>query len=170
MSLLNVEIKAHCRDLNFIRHILYDKDIRPDKKVRQIDTYFCTSNGKLKLRETPEKAELIHYQREQIRGPKKSTVNFYHPTDPTALKEILTLSNKILVIVEKQREIYWSENVKIHLDQVQNLGTFIEIEAIDFDGKFGEAQLYKQCHYFLELFQVKQDELITESYSDMLLT
>ena len=67
------------------------------------------------------------------------------------------------------REIYWSENVKIHLDQVQHLGTFIEIEAIDFEGQFGVGQLYEQCQYFLELFQVQPDELISGSYSDLLL-
>jgi predicted adenylyl cyclase CyaB len=169
VSLLNVEIKARCQDLNSIRRRLHDQKITLEKNVRQVDTYFHCTTGKLKLRETPEKCELIHYQREQIQGPKKSTVTFYYPDDPVALKNILTFANKILVVVEKQREIYWSGNVKIHLDQVQGLGTFLEIEAIDFAGQFGIEQLYPQCQYFLDLFQVKAAELITGSYSDLLL-
>jgi len=169
MSHLNVEIKARCHDLNRIRQLLQDEKIARENKIRQIDTYFYCTSGKLKLRETPEKNELIHYQRELIPGPKKSMVTFYYPADPAALKTILTLSNGIQVIVDKQREIYWSANVKIHLDEVAGLGSFLEIEAIDFENQFDVGQLDRQCRYFLEIFQVAEADLQIGSYSDLLL-
>lgn len=175
MSHLNVEIKARCNDLNQIRQHLLEQKIVREKTVRQIDTYFYCTSGKLKLRETLEKnefiqsGELIHYQRELIAGPKKSMVTFYYPADSAALKNILMLSNGIQVVVDKQREIYWSTNVKIHLDEVARLGSFLEIEAIDFENRFDVTQLDRQCRHFLELFQVAETELLIGSYSDLLL-
>lgn len=71
-------------------------------------------------------------------------------------------------MVDKQREIFFLENVKFHLDQVVGLGTFVEIEAIDEYGSLGEAYLQKQCEHYLALFEIQPEELLTNSYSDML--
>jgi adenylate cyclase class IV len=59
--------------------------------------------------------------------------------------------------------------VKFHLDHVNNLGSFVEIEAIDSDGKIGKDKLLEQCNYYLKLFKIKQEDLISNSYSDLLL-
>ncbi len=85
------------------------------------------------------------------------------------MKEILTKALGILVVVDKKREIYFIDNVKFHIDAVEGLGTFIEIEAIDNDGDIGKKRLLEQCESFLDLFKIAQEDLISVSYSDLLL-
>ena len=74
-----------------------------------------------------------------------------------------------LVVVNKRREIYFIDNVKFHLDKVEGLGNFVEIEAIDENGTLGEAHLLEQCQHFMGLFGIEQAALMERSYSDMLL-
>jgi adenylate cyclase class 2 len=71
-------------------------------------------------------------------------------------------------VVKKAREIYFIDNVKFHLDRVEGLGEFVEIEAIDLDGSLGEAHLRNQCEHYLQLFQIKPEDLLAQSYSDLL--
>jgi adenylate cyclase, class 2 len=88
--------------------------------------------------------------------------------DPV-LKGLLTASNGVKVVVDKRREIWYDGNVKIHLDRVEGLGTFVEIEAIDSDGTYSEERLLEQCTQFMELFAVQPRDLIERSYSDLIL-
>jgi len=74
-----------------------------------------------------------------------------------------------LVVVDKKREIYFIDNVKFHIDAVEDLGTFVEIEAIDNDNTIGKDKLLEQCQFFLDLFKIPQENLISVSYSDLLL-
>ncbi len=169
MSHLNVEIKARCFDLETIRCYLNAHGAILQTAVRQIDTYFQCKEGKFKLRQDQLRTRLIHYAREITAGPKKSWVTFYEPQDVNALREILSRALGIKVVVKKHREIYLIENVKFHLDQVENLGTFIEIEAIDYDGTIGADKLYCQCEHYLDALGIQADQLIEGSYADLLL-
>jgi adenylate cyclase, class 2 len=91
-------------------------------------------------------------------------------SDPeSSLKEILTKALGILVVVDKKREIYFIDNVKFHLDAVKDLGRFVEIEAIDNEGTIGKDRLLEQCQFFLDLFEISKEDLISVSYSDLLL-
>ena len=81
----------------------------------------------------------------------------------------MTKSLGILTIVNKKRDIYFIENVKFHIDDVDNLGSFVEIEAIDYEGNFRKDELLKQCNYYLSLFNINNKDLIDVSYSDLLL-
>ncbi len=74
-----------------------------------------------------------------------------------------------MCVVEKQREIYFIKNVKFHLDAVKDLGNFVEIEAIDRGGSIGKKQLYEQCVYYLQLFGISDNDLVSVSYSDLLM-
>src|SRR3989339_284583 len=112
---------------------------------------------------------LIHYQRENKEGPKQSDVTLFKSDPKSSLKEILTKALGILVVVDKKREIYFIDNVKFHIDVVEDLGTFVEIEAIDNDGTIGKDKLLQQCQFFLDLFKISQEDLISVSYSDLLL-
>ena len=87
----------------------------------------------------------------------------------TSVKEILTKALGVLIVIDKQREIYFIDNVKFHIDIVEDLGTFVEIEAIDNDGTIGKDKLLEQCQFFLDLFKISQEDLISVSYSDLLL-
>lgn len=169
MSFLNIEIKARCSDAGMIRNILNQRNAIFKGEDHQVDTYFNCTNGRLKLREGTIEHHLIHYHREDEIGPKKSIVTLYQPAPNSSLKQILIDSLGILTIVDKKREIYFIDNVKFHIDDVQGLGSFVEIEAIDLDGTIREAKLRKQCEEYLALFQIQPEYLIDCSYSDLLL-
>ena len=168
MEILNIEIKAKCSNHNELRRIL--KHLKAEFKGidHQIDTYFKVRNGRLKIREGDIEQSLIYYQRQDISEPKSSEVLLYKTPSDSILKEILIRSQGVLAIVDKIREIYFIKNVKFHLDNVNYLGTFIEIEAIDNKGKIGKEKLQKQCEYYLKKFNIKDSQLVATSYSDML--
>ncbi|MDP2638691.1 MAG: class IV adenylate cyclase [Candidatus Azambacteria bacterium] len=169
MAHVNIEIKAKSNNQDEIREILKSKNADFKGVDHQIDTYFKVNNGRLKLREGKIENHLIHYQRENKEGPKQSDVTLFKSDPKSSLKEILTKALGILVVVDKQREIYFIDNVKFHIDIVEDLGTFVEIEAIDNDGTIGKDKLLEQCQFFLDLFKISQEDLISVSYSDLLL-
>ncbi len=169
MPHINIEIKAKHENITFVRNYL--KEQKADFKGidHQIDTYFQSSNGRLKLREGNIENHLIFYERNNQAGPKQSDVILFDNTPGSSLKEILTKSIGTKVIVDKKREIYFIENVKFHVDEVKGLGNFIEIEAIADNGNISREKLLEQCNYYMEQLQIKSENLLTNSYSDMLL-
>jgi predicted adenylyl cyclase CyaB len=89
--------------------------------------------------------------------------------DPTKnLKEILMSALNVKVIVKKKREIYFIGNVKFHIDEVDGLGSFVEIEAIDKTGNIGDAKLMQQCKFYMAEFNIEEKDLVRLSYSDLL--
>ncbi len=169
MPIKNIEIKAHCADTAKIREILKSRQAEYKGLDHQVDTYFKVNNGRLKLREGNIEKNLIYYDRPNQSGPKKSSVILYPVADSPALKEALTRSLGVWVVVDKHREIYFIDNVKIHLDRLEGLGEFVEIEAIDRDGTLTEGYLLEQCNHYLTLFGISPQDLLKGSYSDMLL-
>ncbi|MBL7747142.1 MAG: class IV adenylate cyclase [Chitinophagaceae bacterium] len=170
MAFLNVEIKAKCGNPEFIRDYLMDNHAEFKGLDHQTDTYFNVPNGRLKLREGNIENNLIFYERSNQAGPKDSHFNLVKVEDATGLKEVLTRSNGIKVIVEKHREIYYIGNVKFHIDEVPGLGSFVEIEAGNrFAEEMTQGQLKEQCDFYLEQFRVLPEDLIDVSYSDMLI-
>lgn len=85
------------------------------------------------------------------------------------LKEVLAKTNGIKTVINKKREIYYIDNVKFHIDEVTNLGSFVEIEAGNMLADFSKEQLKGQCEQYLQLFEIQESDLINISYSDMLL-
>ena len=169
MPLISIEIKAKSNNQDTIRKILQLKNADFKGVDHQIDTYFKVNNGRLKLREGKIENHLIHYQRENKEGPKQSDVTLFKSEPGSSLKEILTKALGILTVVDKRREIYFIDNVKFHIDMVEGLGTFVEIEAIGNDSTIGKDKLHEQCQFFLDLFKISQEDLISVSYSDLLL-
>lgn len=168
---VNIEFKAQCNDTEKIKKILSYRNADYKGLDRQVDTYFKVKKGRLKLREGEIERALIYYRRKDTKEPKQSNVTLF-PVDSKSsilLKEILTSSLDILVIVTKQRDIYFINNIKIHIDTVDELGSFVEVEAIDIDGSIGTVKLQEQCRFFLELFEISEEDLISISYSDLLL-
>ena len=163
------EIKATCVDPSKIREILKAKKALFKGTDLQIDTYFKVSSGRLKLREGRIENNLIYYVREDNKGPKQSNVILYKTEPDSSLKGLLTNALGVLVVVKKEREIYFVDNVKFHIDRVESLGSFVEIEAIDKDGSIGIEELRKQCEDYLALFKIEEKDLISLSYSDLLL-
>ncbi|MEO7049397.1 MAG: class IV adenylate cyclase [Ferruginibacter sp.] len=169
MAHLNVEFKAAARNIQLLEEKL--KTLNPLFKGedRQVDTYFNVSTGRLKLREGNIENALIWYERENTAGSKQSHILLYkHEADQT-LKEILIKTHGIKVIIDKRRRIYFIDNVKFHFDEVKDLGTFIEVEAIDADGSIGLEKITEQCNYYAAFFEIKKEDFQSLSYSDMLL-
>lgn len=173
MAFINIEIKAKCDEAVHQRMKAFLEKENADYRGldHQIDTYFRVVNGRLKLREGRIENHLIHYQRQNQAGPKQSDVILYEsrPDHVHRLKSILETSLGVLTIVDKQRHIYFIDNVKFHLDEVRGLGRFAEIEAIDTSNERNHRQLLKQCESYIKALGIQQKQLISDSYSDILL-
>lgn len=98
----------------------------------QIDTYFATKQGRLKLREEKGKnAYLIRYQRPDLEEAKQSNYLFYPIDDVDLFRSVLGDSLKEEIQVKKRRALYFPKpHIRVHLDQVEDLGDFLEIEII----------------------------------------
>ena len=169
MGIVNIEIKAHCSNPSAIEKILRNEKAEFIGTDHQVDTYFNVVKGRLKLREGNIENALIHYHRENISGPKKSDVLLYKTTPNSGLKKLLSESLGIKVVVDKQRKIFFVENIKFHIDIVEGLGSFVEIEAIDETGQGDQVKLFEQCQRYLTKFRIKESELVDVSYSDLLM-
>lgn len=165
---LNIEIKARSQRLDQIRETLNQLKAEFKGLDHQVDTYFSCPAGRLKLRDGTIERSLIFYQRTDQAGPKASEVYLHQVDNPASLKAVLAAAYGIWQVVDKQREIYFIQNVKFHLDEVAGLGTFVEIEAIDEDGSIGKDRLMEQCTHYMTRFQIETADLLTHSYSDML--
>lgn len=169
MKITNIEIKARCADTERLREILKSLNARFIGTDHQIDTYFNIPKDRLKLRQGNIENSLIYYQRADSAAPKQSDVVLLKTEPDSGLKDILTKALGIKVVVDKRREIYFIDNVKFHIDVVEGLGKFIEIEAIDESGDVGKEKLLEQCLHYLNTFGIKETDLIPNSYSDLLL-
>jgi len=169
MPFLNVEIKAKCSNPSGIRNYLMRNNAEFKGVDEQADTYFNVQNGRLKLREGNIENNLIFYERTNQAGPKNSRFHLVKVEDAEAMKEILTKSIGVKVVVKKKREIYYISNVKFHIDEVPGLGSFIEIEAGNILADLTQKQLKEQCDFYMKEFVIKPEDLVEVSYSDMLL-
>lgn len=169
MTHLNIEIKAHCHHPEYIRQLLLDRQADFKGIDHQIDTYFNCKNGRLKLREGNIEHSLIHYNRPDTKDPKPSLVTLEKLQAPTNIKAVLREAVGVKVVVDKKRGIYFIENVKFHIDEVKELGSFVEIEAIDLTGDIGKEKLQQQCEDYMQLFGITEKDLVYCSYSDLLL-
>jgi len=169
MSFLNIEIKARCSNPSSIRQYLVSHAAAFKGLDRQVDTYFNVPNGRLKLREGNIENNLIFYERTNQAGPKSSHFQLVKIEDAKGLKAALAASNGIKVVVTKNREIYYIDNVKFHIDEVPGLGSFIEIEAGNILLDLTKEQLQAQCDFYVKELGIKGEDLVAISYSDMLL-
>lgn len=166
-KILNVEIKAKCNDPDYIRDYLKKHDAHFRGVDHQIDTYFNCDNGRLKLRSGNIENSLIFYKRNNQLGPKTSDIALTRLENNTDLVDTLAKALGVMTIIDKKREIYFIDNVKFHIDDVKNLGSFVEIEAIDEDGRYGLDKLNEKCEFYLEAFKIQKADLLSGSYSDM---
>ncbi|MCB0570341.1 MAG: class IV adenylate cyclase [Phaeodactylibacter sp.] len=169
MQRIIIEIKARCGHPEEIRDLLDKQQALFIGIDQQVDTYFNVPQGRLKLREGRIENALIHYHRNNQAGPKRSDVLLYLTPVRSSLKEILTRAVGVLATVTKRRYIYFIDNVKFHIDEVEELGSFVEVEAIGEGESAQEEVLREQCQYYLNLFKVQPEDLVEVSYSDMVL-
>jgi adenylate cyclase, class 2 len=171
MKHTNIEIKARCskEHQDKIRDYLLKNCTVLPKEDYQIDTYFKVNQGRLKIRKSNVIDELIYYERDDGLNSKKSKVNIININQTEGLEEIIRKTNKVLIVVNKKREIYFINNVKFHIDEVKDLGNFIEIEAISENDSLPIEKIKEQCDFYKKIFEINESDLIKYSYSDMLL-
>lgn len=165
----NVEIKARCNNLAFVRNKLIE--LKADFKGldHQIDTYYHSLKGRLKMREGNIENNLIHYNRPDQSGPKQSDFTLFKTDNPEGLKDILSKSMGVKVVVDKKREIYFIDHVKFHIDEVEELGSFVEIEVTDMNGSKSVEELQSVCEEYMGILQISTNDLLYVSYNDLLL-
>ncbi len=135
--------------------------------LRQRDTYFHAAQGRLKLREQEgETAELIAYARADRPGPKVSTYRRVPVSDPEALAAALHEVLGTRAVVDKERRLLVHDGVRIHLDRVADLGTFVELEAIA--GAGGITVQVPRIDALRAALGISDDRLVAKGYADLL--
>ena len=166
-----VEIKARSTTHETQRQWLLDAGADFRGTDHQVDHYFNVPKGRLKLRHGNIERSLIYYERPNQAGPKDSRVLLTcfegEQEEVVSLARTLDAAIGRWSKVDKQREIYFIDNVKFHLDTVVGLGTFVEIEAIG-DGEEEHESLLAQCEHYVSALNIIEEDLLTNSYSDML--
>ncbi|MGN6217241.1 MAG: class IV adenylate cyclase [Solirubrobacterales bacterium] len=141
-----------------------------DKGVlHQRDTYFKVARGRLKLREEESAAsQLISYARPDEVEERLSCYRLVEIADTAGLKAALSESLGTLVVVSKRRRLFLWRDVRIHLDQVDGLGAFLEFEAVALEQSDLSEERQKVRH-LREAFAINSEDLIDRSYSDLIL-
>lgn len=132
----------------------------------QQDTYFNATHGRLKLREQrPGRTQLIHYQRADEPQQRESRYRILELADVEALRTFLTESLGVRAVVTKHRRLFLWRSVRIHLDEVEGLGAFIELEAVarPESNLEAEQQLVEELRARLT---ITDEHLLSESYAE----
>jgi predicted adenylyl cyclase CyaB len=127
----NVEIKAHVEDVAAFERRVAEFADGPPTTIEQCDTFLATSRGRLKLREFRDgSGELIYYERRDVAGPESSEYLIARTPDADALKGVLARALGVRGTVRKQRRLYMRGQTRIHVDCVEGLGNFMELEVV----------------------------------------
>lgn len=166
----NIEIKASYTDFLKARQICEKLNAVYVGIDLQIDTYFKVPEGRFKLRESSlSGAQLIPYIRPNFLGPKKSEYETIPVDNPLHVKKLLNQMLGLDIVVQKKREIYLIDNVRVHLDQVEGLGTFFEFEAVYHADTEEERQIEQaKVERLMQVFEIDSECLQTESYLQLL--
>jgi adenylate cyclase, class 2 len=163
---LLAELKARCGDLARVRERLRPRATYEATR-RQVDTYFSVQRGRLKLREVAGRpAELIYYERSDLAAVKPSRVYLASTEDPSALGALLGALLGIRARVTKTREIWRWEGVQVHLDQVEGLGSFVELEEM-VDAPQGLGKALDHLGQLQADLDIGADDLVDRSYGEL---
>ncbi|MFW5927104.1 MAG: class IV adenylate cyclase [Wenzhouxiangella sp.] len=164
----NVEIKARVADpARMAERALRIADEGP-WTIEQDDTFFACPDGRLKLRDFGNgSGELIFYRRPDRTGPGQSEYCITPTGDPGGLRQLLTDALGATGRVRKQRTLYLAGRTRIHLDRVEGLGDFLELEVVLSDGelpRIGQAEA--RC--LMKRLGIASDDLVDVAYVDLL--
>jgi predicted adenylyl cyclase CyaB len=164
----NIEIKARIQDFDNLKGRAERLSETPGTLIPQEDTFFHTPRGRLKLRVlAPDHGQLVYYERQDGTGPRRSDYYIYSTSNPAVLKEVLTMALGVRGVVRKQRLLYWVGNTRVHLDQVEALGSFLELEVVLEPGQTDEEGQAIATELMAKL-GVEEEDLIEVAYMDLL--
>lgn len=164
----NIEIKAHARNFEDIKTRAERMSHTPVQVIAQEDIFFNVDHGRLKLRVlAPDKAQLIFYTRPDQQGPKRSDYHLAHSNDPANLKRVLELAWGVRGTVRKTRYLYLVGQTRVHLDDVEGLGPFMELEVVLEEGQ-SDAEGQRIAEELMSALGVERSDLIDGAYMDLL--
>ena len=166
----NIEIKAKARDFLGLKTLAQQLSDTPGEQIDQEDTFFHAPKGRLKLRVfSPDRAELIYYERNDQTSAKQSQYLIARTNDPSAMKAALAAALGICGVVCKRRYLYLCGQTRIHLDKVEGLGDFMELEVVMQVGQSIEEGS-KIANALMEKLEIRKEDLIAGAYIDLLLS
>jgi len=164
----NIEIKARLTDLAATRRLVAAAADRGPELLAQTDTFFQVPGARLKVRECSDRpAELIYYRRPDTPGPAESQWAKVAVPDAAALRELLAGALGVCGQVVKQRTLFFVGRTRVHLDEVRDLGDFLELEVVLEDGEELSSGI-EEAHRLLRRFGIPDDALVPEAYVDLL--
>src|SRR5208282_20404 len=140
---------------------------RKRAELSQRDTFFVTASGKLKLREEAGGAQLIFYQRRDIEALQLSDYEIVPVAEPLRMRSIMASAFGVLAEVVKRRVLLMRDNVRLHLDSVEGLGDFGEIEAVLVEGENEAANRDRVARLLVDL-GIGGADLIDVSYFELM--
>jgi predicted adenylyl cyclase CyaB len=165
---VNIEIKARVDDFDALKVRAESLSDSPVKVILQEDTFFKTERGRLKLRvQAPDLGYLIYYERPDQDGPKRSDYRLSKTDEPENLKIALSLALGVRGVVRKTRYLYMSGQTRIHLDEVEGLGHFMELEVVMREGQ-SDAEGQAIAEDLMRKLGVREEALIEGAYMDMI--
>ena len=161
----NIELKARLSSYATAESICEAINAEFAEDIQQTDTYFSCENGRLKLRECePGDDYLVFYTRPDVAELKASDYEIQYVD--AGVKDLLERAYGVLRVVEKVRGLWHWENVRIHLDRVKGLGTFIEFEAV-LSEEFDDEDGFRKLSFLQETFGIEDGDLLDVSYAGL---
>lgn len=163
----NIEVKCRCEDLEAVRRAAEALGARDAGVLLQDDTFFHASNGRLKLRVFADGAgELISYHRSDAAEARGCDYFIYRTADPEPLRAALLDALGEAGRVRKQRRLFLYEHTRIHLDSVEGLGTFVELETVVTDQTDEDAR--EELERIATALGLRPEDRLAVAYVDLL--
>lgn len=164
----NIEIKARVAGMAKLRSLVEKLSETPGELITQEDIFFHVQAGRLKLRVlAADRGELIYYERPNQSGPKLSNYLLARTNEPQAMRSVLASALGIRGVVRKKRCLYWFGRTRIHLDEVDGLGEFVELEVVLQPGQAAE-QGQQTAAELMSVLGISAGDLIEGAYIDLL--
>ncbi|MGH8764787.1 MAG: class IV adenylate cyclase [Burkholderiales bacterium] len=163
----NIEIKAHIESVDSLVPKVAAIASAGPIEIEQDDTFFRCDNGRLKLRTlASDKGEIIFYRRADRHGPKESFYLRSPTSEPGALRDALSMAYGQVGRVRKHRTLFLVGRTRIHLDRVEGLGHFLELEVVLSDDEATESGI-REARGLMEKLGIRDSQLIAGAYVDL---
>ena len=164
----NVEIKARVEDPESLRARVEGIAGSGPEMIEQVDTFFSCGHGRLKLREVPgEDGQLIFYVRPDSPEPAESHYSLVAVSDSCGLLDVLSQAMGVEIVVRKVRSLYHIGQTRVHLDEVEDLGVFVELEVV-LSSDDSPAEGTRIARGLMEQLGIRQTDLVEVAYADLL--
>ena len=161
---INLELKIKIDSIDSLTEKLKSINAKQDSILLQKDIYYKIPDGLLKLRIENETKTLIYYNRDELSENRWSDYNLLKIEDDNA-EDFLSKLFTVEAVVEKKRKLFWLNNTRIHLDEVKELGSFLELETLVIDEKTNAEKRFNEIVGLLNLDLSKQ---IKKSYKNLI--